>query len=530
MADSLSRRPDMREELNFVYLRGESQLNAIEYALELNKDVANIISRSYSHDKELSPIIKKLSCSDHSNLHERYCWDKEARYLYLRAAPSNRLCIPNCSIRLKLLQEYHDCATAGHSGRDRTYFRLAQFFYWPKMGLDVKRFVKSCDICQRTKGSKLRSGLLQSLPIPDTPWKDISMDFITGLPRTSQGWDAIYTFVDRLTKCVHLVPTSSSVDAKGSAQLYVDNVFRLHGLSSSIVCDRDPRFTAEFFRHVFQQLGTTLSFSTANHPQSDGQTERMNKLVEDILRAFVNHKQDNWDRLLPLCEFAINSSFQSSTANTPFFLNYGYNPRSPPDFLVQTNLSSESGDWLKAQRDALKVAYDSLVAAQARQALYADRNRQPSCYKVGDKVLVYRDFLLTPEARCQPSHKLRPKWFGPFTISKKVGSNAYRLELPQIIRSHPVFNVTALRPYNENSIPGRRQPAPPPITDLDGNTRYMVEAILDHREHKGKRQYLVKWQGYPQDESTWEPAENLLDESGKDIVQLRQYWSSKARK
>ena len=186
------------------------------------------------------------------------------------------------------------------------------------MGLDIKRFVKTCDLCQRTKGGQPRTGLLQSLPIPNSPWQDISMDFIVGLPLTSRGFDAIYTFVDWLTKCVHLVPTNSKIDAKGSAQLYIQNVFRLHGLSSTIVSDRDPGFTAAFFKEVFSQLGTQLAFSTANHPQTDGFTERVNRQVGDVLRAFVNLRQDNWDSLLPLCEFAINSSQQSSVANTPF--------------------------------------------------------------------------------------------------------------------------------------------------------------------------------------------------------------------
>ena len=147
-----------------------------------------------------------------------------------------------------------------------------------------------------------------------------------GLPQTPNGYNAIYTFVDRLTKAVHLVPTVSSIDAKGSASLYIQNVFRLHGLSDSIVGDRDPRFTASSFQEVFDQLGTKLALSTAKHPQTDGSTERMNRLIEDILRAFVNHKQDNWDTLLPLCEFAINSSQQASTGNTPLFLDKFVSP------------------------------------------------------------------------------------------------------------------------------------------------------------------------------------------------------------
>ena len=143
-------------------------------------------------------------------------------------------------------------------------------------------------------------------------------------------------------------------------------------------------------------LGTKLCFSTANHPQTDGLTERVNRQVEDILRAFVNHKQNNWDQLLPLCEFSINSAQQSSVGNSPFYLTYGVHPRKPPDFVFGGE-SNASVDWLKDRNDALKISRDAVVAAQARQALYADRGREPSNLQVGDPVLVYRDFLLSRE-------------------------------------------------------------------------------------------------------------------------------------
>ena len=524
IADPLSRRPDLfsDSEIGGSSYPPNIQLNAIEHTLEINPDLAQLIVSGYKCDKDLAPIIRRLKNSSHDNLHDRYLLNETPGYLYLRSSPQNRLCIPKSSkLRLALLQEYHDCVTAGHPGRDRTYFRLARYFYWPRMGLDVKAFVKSCDVCQRVKGGQLKTGLLQNLPVPSQPWADISMDFIMGLPRTDTGHDAIYVFVDRLTKCVHLAPTSSTIDAKGSADLYIQHVFRLHGLSSSIVCDRDPRFTAAFFQELFDRLGTKLAFSTANHPQTDGLTERVNRIVEDVLRAFVNHKQDNWDMLLPLCEFSINSATQSSTGNTPFFLNYGLNPRAPPDFLNPIQGGRDSADWLQARQDAVKISQDALVAAQARQAFYADRTRVEGKLKVGDLVMVYRDFLLTPEARDRPSHKLRPKWFGPFPITHVVGPNAYKLKLPHTSRCHPVFNVSALRAYEKNAIPNRRQPTPPPITDLDGHARYVVENILSHRRRQNQLQYLVKWQGYS--DATWEPEHYLLDESGNDIVPLQKY-------
>ena len=227
------------------------------------------------------------------------------------------------------------------------------------------------------KGGRLNKGLLQPLPVPTRPWQDISMDFITGLPVSGDGYDATLTFVDRLTKCVHLTPVKTTIDAEGTASVYIRSVFRLHGPSRSIVCDRDPRFTAAFFSEVFKLLGTNLQMSTANHPQTDGMTERIHRFVGDILRSFVNHRQDNWSELLPMCEFAINDQEQESTKASPFFLNYGQHPWSASDLLAQPvqDATSTSRDWLHQQRTALKCRRDCVHAAQVRQTAQADAKR-----------------------------------------------------------------------------------------------------------------------------------------------------------
>ena len=342
---------------------------------------------------------------------------------------------------------------------------------------------------------------------------------------TCRGHSAALTFVDRLTKCVHVIPTTINVDAEETARLYLTHIFRLHGLSRTIVCDRDPRFTSKFFREVFSTLGIDLKMSTANHPQTDGQTERMNRIIEDTLRAFVNHRQNDWDELLPLCEFAINDADQASTGETPFYLNYGLHPLTPSSLLHPASqsvaASSTPLSWLDNRMDALRGAQDSLRAAQARQALYADRSRTVHSFKVGDEVLVFRDFLLTPEARDRPSDKLRLKWYGPFKITHKVAANAFRLALPRTIRAHPVFNVSALKRYHANVLPGRAPPVPPPVIDADGHTRYIVEQVLSHRGRGRSRRFLVKWKGYV--DATWEPEQFLQDEIGHDLIPLREY-------
>ena len=272
------------------------------------------------------------------------------------------------------------------------------------------------------------------------------MDLITGLPKSPEGYDSIYTFVDRLSKCVHLAPTYQSIDAKGAAELYIQNIFRLHGMSKSIICDRDPRFTAAFFKEVFGQLGTQLKFSTSNHPETDGQTERMNRVVGDMLRCFANHRQNNWSSLLAMCEFAINDMVQGSTNETPFLINFGQHPRSPADFVLPAvGGGDESHEWLAVRKEAIESARDEMVAAQARQSRYADQDRRDVSFKVGDLVMVHRDFLITPAARDQTCVKLRPRWFGPYKVVAAVSSTAYKLQLPTDCRAHPVFHVSALK-------------------------------------------------------------------------------------
>ena len=185
------------------------------------------------------------------------------------------------------------------------------------MGKDVNEFAKSCHWRQRCKGGRRREGLLQSLPVPSHPWEDISIDINVGLPSTKGGKNVIFTFVDRLTRMVHLVCTTSTLDAQGAALLYVNNVLVKQGQSKSIVSDRDGRFTSAFWQELFTLLGTELKLSTAHYPLNDGQTETMNRLVEDTHRVFVSHRRGDRDEILPQCEFAINNSDRSSTGETP---------------------------------------------------------------------------------------------------------------------------------------------------------------------------------------------------------------------
>ena len=226
-------------------------MNNIEFSIGLNPDFAKDLSEGYADDTELSHIIKRLKSSSRDIFHDQYVWDEGKQRLYLIDSFLVRLCVLQGPLRLLLLQQNLDCPFSGHPGRDRTLWNLSKHFYRPHMGRSVKDFVKSCDSCQRNKSSKNKVGLLQPLPVPDQPWHNISLDFIMGLPVTSMKNDAVFTSVDRLTKYVHLIPTTSTIDAEGAAPLYIKHMFSAHGLSKSIVSDRNIRFTASFSKECF---------------------------------------------------------------------------------------------------------------------------------------------------------------------------------------------------------------------------------------------------------------------------------------
>jgi hypothetical protein len=236
----------------------------------------------------------------------------------------DRVAIPaDQELRKRIIAECHDCPSAGHLGHTKTLQRVARRFWWPHMSRSVYSYVVSCPSCQRNKPVMQRPlGLLQPLPVPSSKWEQITMDLITDLPITKRGHDAVVTFVDRMTKMVHFAPTTKTVGVEAIAQVFMHTWYKHHGLPRIIISDRDRRFLSHFWQALFKALGTELRFSTAFHPQTDGQSERANRTLEEVLRHFVSPRQDDWDDHLDLAEFAINDSVSPSTGYTPFYLAY----------------------------------------------------------------------------------------------------------------------------------------------------------------------------------------------------------------
>jgi len=229
-------------------------------------------------------------------------------------------------IRTTLIAKHHEPPQAGHGGTPNTTELISQRYYWPKIREDIKRFIKNCDTCQRTKVVRHAPyGLLQSNKAPDRPWKSIAMDFITDLPK-SEGYDTILVVIDWLTKMSHFIPCSQDLDARQFANLFIKEIVRLHGLPHDIITDRGILFTSDLWKETTGKLGIERRLSTAFHPQTDGQTERNNAILEQYLRAYINYQQDDWCGYLLLAEFAYNNGYQETIKNTPFFANYGINP------------------------------------------------------------------------------------------------------------------------------------------------------------------------------------------------------------
>jgi hypothetical protein len=260
---------------------------------------------------------------------------------------------------------------------------------------------------------------------------------VTGLPKTAAGHDAIVVFVDRLTKMIRIVPTQQTVTAEGTARLFFDHVFRHgHGVPSTLVSDRDPRFTSQFWQALFKLLGTRFNMSTANHAQTDGQTERANRTIEDMLRAYVSPRQDDWDQHLTAVEFAYNDSVQLSTGHSPFFLNYGQHPSTPlalTHTVGRENPASGSADvdaFVQRMRDTIASARAAIAQAHQRQATQANKRRRDLHFRVGDRVYLSAGHLRAPTGDTD-ARKLSPKAYGPFEVLQVLSPVTYKLSIPR---------------------------------------------------------------------------------------------------
>lgn len=502
-------------EFNFSLKYKSGQSNTVADALSRRCKMLSVMStqvtgfeelkNQYSSDSYFSKIIADLQGSLQAEnlpyrLHEDYLFK------------GNQLCIPEGSLREQIIRELHGNGLGGHFGRDKTLAMVADRYYWPKMRRDVERLVKRCPACLFGKGSAQNTGLYVPLPEPDAPWIHLSMDFVLGLPKTAKGFDSIFVVVDRFSKMAHFIPCFRTSDATHIAELFFREIVRLHGIPTSIVSDRDVKFMGHFWRTLWRKFGTELKYSSTCHPQTDGQTEVVNRSLGNMLRCLIQNNPKTWDLVIPQAEFAYNNSVNRSIKKTPFEAAYGLKPQHVLDLVPlpqEAKVSNEGelfADHIRKIHEEVKAA---LKASNAEYSFTANQHRRKQEFEEGDQVLVHLRQERFPKGTY---HKLKSRKFGPCKVLKKISSNAYLIELPPELQISPIFNVLDLYPFD--GCDGTASTIDAQIQHLPIAKVEVIEDVLDVKEVRSRRgnpyrRFLVKWLGKPANESTWIAEEEL---------------------
>jgi hypothetical protein len=383
------------------------------------------------------------------------------------------------------------------------YYDLKERFWWYGMKRSVAEYVAICDTCQRVKAEHQRPvGLLQPLKISEWKWEEITMDFIVGLPRTQKGYNSIWVVVDRLTKVAHFIPVSTTYSGARLAELYISRIVCLHGVPKKIISDRGSQFTSRFWEQLHDSLDTKLRFSTAYHPQTDGQTERTNQVLEDMLRACAIQYGTSWDKCLPYAEFSYNNSYQASLKKSPFEALYGRKCRTPLYWDQIGERQVFGPDVVEEAEQLVQQVRENLRVAQTRQKSYADVRRWELTFAVGDHVYL-KVSPMRGIRRFNVRGKLAPRYIGPFKVLERKGEVAYRLELPLNLSGvHDVFHVSQLKKCL------RVQDVQEDLTYIEHPVKVLETSERVTRNKKIKM-CRVQWSHHTKDEATWEREDEL---------------------
>ncbi|KAJ1034253.1 hypothetical protein NDA18_001117 [Ustilago nuda] len=385
-------------------------------------------------------------------------------------------------LQFMVMNQCHDGITAGHVGRDATNKAAQQHYWWPNMTAWIADYIASCPVCARYKAPRhCPYGLLQPLATPDRPWGSISLDFIEGLPPLkkydSKSYDSILVIVNRLTKFAILAPTHKTVTAKQTAVLLYRHMVTLFGYPDHMVSDRGRQFISGAWKAFAEQMGVKHSLSTAYHPQTDGQTERVNQVIKQYLQMYCNYEQDDWANLLDAAAFVYNNMVHNSISCFKYLMD---------------------------GKECSKYLQEQIREAQRRSVDQYNRKHKDIEFKVGDMVYINCRNWKTR----RPTRKLDTRFAGPYPVQEWVGRRAYRITLPSNLRVHDVFHVSMLEPARTSSLPQRaEQPTIPPLPDEDLD--FEVKALIDKRVHDGTTEYKVLWRGYLEEAASWEPVANL---------------------
>lgn len=492
-------------QLTFKYLPGDS--NVVADALSracfvreyLQDETVHIVWDDYLKDPFWANVISELDSLPQ--------YKRIGDLLYYK---QNRICVPSSS-HSNVMAMAHDGLSSGHQGVTKSQVRAARDFYWPGMYDAIKQYVQTCHVCAMAKSGRRLKVPTQPLPVAPHPWHTVTMDLIMGLPTAAQGYDAIYVFVDKYSKMVHLAPTTAAVTAEGCVDIFLQHVYRLHGLPEVVISDRDPRFTSTLYRKVMRQFNVCMKMSTAAHAQTDGQTERANRVIGDMLRAYTQSHEALWVEYLPTIEFAINSSPAASTGLTPFEVCYGTLPRQIgfPKRLEQSKAVLPS-ELMERVATFQKRATEQLQQT-FQKAAPAEEPAPPLA--VGEEVYVSTHLFKDEDTR-QRANKLTQLFRGPFKIKAVLGPSHYRVDFSPIqVKIHDVINIKFLKRTKGT----RSNDRPDHIQGLAKDV-YAVERIISHKKLRKREMFLVKWLGYPEHEASYIPEESFIGSHAKRLL------------
>jgi hypothetical protein len=462
------------------------------------------IRQHQKDDKKLQEIRELLKVGKAPHFRE----DDQGTLWY-----KGRICVPDVvDLRKLILSEAHDTAYSIHPGSTKMYYDLKERFWWYGMKCSVAEYVAICDTCQRVKAEHQRlAGLLQPLKIPEWKWEEITMDFIVGLPRTQKGYNSIWVVVDRLTKVAHFILVNTTYSGARLAELYISRIVCLHGVPKKIISDRGSQFTSRFWEQLHDSLDTKLRFSTAYHPQTDGQTERTNQVLEDMLRAYAIQYGTSWDKCLPYAEFSYNNSYQASLKKSPIEALYGRKCRTPLYWDQIGERQVFGPDIVEEAEQLVQQVRENLRVAQTRQKSYADVRRRDLTFAGGDHVYL-KVSPMRGIRRFNVRGKLAPRYIGPFKVLERKGEVAYRLELPSNLSGvHDVFHVSQLKKCLR--VPEGQ--APLEGLDVQEDLTYIEHPvkILETSERVTRNKKIkmcrVQWSHHTEDEATWEREDEL---------------------
>jgi hypothetical protein len=335
------------------------------------------------------------------------------------------------------------------------------------------------------------------------------MDFIEGLPKSGK-WDVIFVVVDKFSKYGHFLPLSHPYTAIQVAQLYFNNIYKLHGLPKAIISDRDRVFTSHLWQQLFTLTDTQLLMSSAYHPQTDGQTERLNQCLEGFLRCVVHSCPKEWSKWLPLAEFWYNTSYQSALGTTPFEVLYGHSPRQLGIVDPQAATVSDLSAWLTERKLFTKFIQQQLLRAQQRMKSQADKNRTEREFQVGDQVYLKLQPHVQSSVAMRSNNKLAFKFYGPFVILARVGKVAYKLDLPSSALIHPVVHVSQLKkhvPPHTQVLESLDSVATDPSTEVLPIQVLQAKFVVQGRSMAPR--VLVQWSNQPKALATWEEPQEM---------------------